>query len=354
LATLVSPNPNLAGTAQELIWLTQARWHGLGSTTTLKPTPPQIWNLTAAIATAALIKPESRFYESAQKSLKSWQAQLQDLTLLQAAWVVGEIPTLPTKQLALIQAQQIGPDRPRRKQAQTLISYWTVEAQRLEDRPVLVQAQKVAEKGTIQALKAAIAQVRQIGPKRPLRPEAQTLISTWTARIQTIEDQPILDRAWAMANQGNLTGAIQIATLIPPGRALYWQAQSVIGNWQAQIRAAEIARQRAAEEALRRKLELQAPQPAPTPSDETIPLDSANPALPFPSPVYPESSPAPEFSPSPSPYPSTQGYPSPASPTPIPSTPSVIVNPTYEPIPAPPPAAPPVYNPYEAAPPPSR
>lgn len=350
LAKLVSSNPNLAQTAQELLWLSQARQHALGSNTTMQPTLPQIWNLTAAIATAALIKPESRFYQQAQTALKDWQAQLQDLTLLQLAWIVGEVPTVLTKQLAQLQAQQIGRDRPRRAQAQTLIAYWETQAQKIEDRPYLIYARKVAEKGTIAALQAAISQARQIGPQRPLRPEAQTLISEWTYKIQAIEDQPILDRASATANQGNLRGAIQIAATVAPGRALYGQAQSLIGGWQAQIRAAELARQRAEQEALKQRMvpeELR--EPAPT-NNEGYPGGGSNSAPPYPRQFYPGSNPAPESPPvSPSPVP--EGRYSPATPAPFPS-PSIVIPSPYEPVPPPPDQVPsPGYAPYEPAPP---
>lgn len=350
LATLVSPNPNLAQTAQELLWLSQARRHAQGSNTTMKPTLPQIWNLTAAIATAALIKPESRFYEQAQTALKDWQAQFQDLALLQSAWVVGEVPTVFTKQLARVQAQQIGPDRPRRAQAQTLMAYWTTEAQKLEDRPYLLYARKVADKGTISALQAAIAAANKIGLKRPLRPEAQTLINDWTFKIQAIEDQPILDRASATANQGNLSGAIQIAATVAPGRALYGQAQSLIGEWQAQIRAAELARQRAEQEALKQRLvpeELRESGPA---RNQGYPADAPSSAQPYPEHSYPESNSAPEPAPAPPP-PASEGHRSPA-PTPFPS-PSVVIPAPYEPVPPPPGrSSSPGYAPYEPAPPP--
>ncbi|MGQ9869636.1 hypothetical protein [Leptodesmis sp.] len=272
------------------------------------------------------------------------------MTLLQSAWIVGEVPTLFTKQLAQLQAQQIGRDRPRRAQAQTLIAYWTAEAQKMEDRPYLIYAQKVAEKGTVAALQEAIAQARRIGLKRPLRPEAQTLIGTWTYKIQAIEDRPILDQASATANQGNLSGAIQILATIAPGRALYRQAQSLIGGWQAQIRAAELARQRAEQEALKRWMvpeELR--QSAPT-NDEGYPGDGSNSAPPYPERSYPGSSPVPETSPA-SPMPTPEGYYSPATPTPFPF-PSVVIPSPYEPVPPPPErVSSPGYAPYEPAPP---
>ncbi|NJP08685.1 MAG: hypothetical protein HC866_03730, partial [Leptolyngbyaceae cyanobacterium RU_5_1] len=244
------PNPKLAQTAQELIWLSQARKHALEGATTIKPTPPQLWQLIAAISTANLIQPTSRYYREAQANLKSWQAQLQDLTLLQLAYTTGEIQQTVALQFAMLQGQQVTSDRPRRAQAQTLIAYWHQEVRKLEDRPYLVFAKELAGKGTIPELRRAIDQAQLIGTERPSRNQAQTLIAGWIGQIQTLEDQPILDQAWSLANQGKLNEAIQVAAGIAPGRALYWQTQSAISEWQAQIRSTELAQQKARESAL--------------------------------------------------------------------------------------------------------
>lgn len=344
-ARLVLPNPNLAQTAQDLLWLSQARQHAIASTTTLKPTPPQLWNLSAAISTAYLIQPTSRYYALAQTNRKQWQAQFQDLTLLQLAWGIGETPQLLPKQFAIWQAQQITAARPRRAQAQTLVSYWQAETRKLEDQPYLTYAQQLAQAGSISALRSAIAQVALITPKRPLRQEAQTLIASWTLKIQTIEDQPLLDRAWAVANQGNLNGAIQVAAGVAPGRALYGQAQSAIAGWQASIRVAELARLRQ-QEALRKPLVRSA---EPTPRDQ----NSSNIGEPPNASSYsepPGTFTEPDFAPTPS-YPRIPTAPAPSYPSPSYSAP-----PVYEPMP---PSvivdtlpAPPAYQPYEPAPPP--
>ncbi len=336
LATPVLKNPNLAQTAQELLWLSQARHHALGSNTTLKPTLPQLWNLSAAIATIQLIPPESRYGAQAQSLLRQWQAQLQDLSLLQTAWALGSLPHAGPKQIAIWQAQQVTRDRPRRAQAQTLLSYWQVEIRRLQDQPYLAYARQLAATGKIPALEAAIAQAQLITPNRPSRPAAQTLIASWSQQIQAIMDRPILDQAWVIANQGNLAGAIQVASGIAPGRALYGEAQSAIGGWQASLQAAELARRREREAAQRRSQ----PSPDPTlfPESESGSEPPAPTADTFPSPEVPTT---------PAPAPSSL-YPPGTEPPPaqIPATP--LVEPPPPPVQPPPP---PYYQPYEPPPP---
>lgn len=341
LANPVLKNPNLTQTAQELLWLSQARKHAFASTTTLKPTLPQLWNLSAAISTVQLIPPNSRYSAQAQALLKNWQAQFQDLTLLQLAWGAGDIPQSVTKQLALWQAAQITRDRPRRAQAQTLMAYWRVEIRRLEDQPYLVYARQLAKPGTIPAFKAAIFQAKLISPLRPSRQEAQTYIADWTQSIQAIEDRPILDQAWTVANQGNLQEAIQIASSITVGRSLYGQAQAAIGNWQASIRAAELARIREREATLQRS---RTPDNSNSiPHDRAPNLDEPVSSDTFPK---PKSEPSPPHAYPPSIYPpGTEPPPSQIRPIP----PSV---PAYDPSPPTNPA--PLYQPYEPVPPPPR
>ncbi len=349
LAKRVAPNPTLTQTAQDLIWLAQARSHSLASRATLKPTLPQLWNLTAAIATAELLQPNSRYYPQAQANLKSWKAQLQDFSLLQLGWAVGSLQQPQALQLALWQGQQITSDRPRRAQAQTLVAYWQQELLKSEDLPYLAYARKLADKRSIPALQAAIAQAKVVQAGRPLRQEAQTLVAAWTGNIQTIQDQPTLDRAWALASQGDLDGAMQAAAGIAPNRSLYGQAQGAIGRWQAEIRAVELARIRAQEEALERSRRSLKETPVDQPDERSLsqPEDFAPNAenLPTEEPLTPEYSvTAPSRQPSAPRYSRPSPYPAPDSAPPPPA----------EPAPPPTEPAPPVYEPYEPAPPPVR
>lgn len=238
IGNLVASNPNLQGTGTDLAKLAQARKYAFNSSSNWTTTPKHLWNLMEAMALARQIQPTSKYYAQAQDSLKSWELQLQDLTKLHAAQVAADLGQKPMLKYAIAQAQQVEAGRPRRLQAQTLIAHWNREVERMEDEPHLVQARKLAQPGTVSSLKAAIAEASKVHLGRQLRPEAQGLIFSWHQDIQSIEDRPILNQAYTLARQGNLTGAIAQAGKIRSGRALYSEAQGAIASWQAEIRAA--------------------------------------------------------------------------------------------------------------------
>lgn len=226
---------------QDLMWFGNA--YKLASSSQLSsapssnwfPTPEQVWQLMEAVAALKQVKPDSPFYQQAQTTQQNFAAQLQDMIQLQSATLLAKLGQRSTLQLAIEQAQQVGIDRPRRLQAQTLLAHWTEEIERIEDQPYLDYAIALAEAGQIQDLKAAIAEASQIPQGRALRNTAQGWIATWTNRIEQIEDQPILNQAWALADAGQLGEAVEIAQTILRGRALYEEAQSAIYDWQAQI-----------------------------------------------------------------------------------------------------------------------
>ena len=199
------------------------------------PSSKQVWSLMEARAAIGKVKPNSPFYQQSQAMRQDLQAQLDDLTQLHYATLIAELGQHSTLNLAIDQARQITTDRPRRVQAQTLIAYWYDQIERLEDQPYLDRATALAKSGAIPDLQAAIAEASLIQQGRVLRKEAQGWIATWRDQIETIEDQPYLDRAWSFANAGNLGEAIEAAELIRPGRALYNDAQSAIYTWQAQL-----------------------------------------------------------------------------------------------------------------------
>jgi len=209
------------------------------------PSGKQVWNLMEAVAAIGKVKPDSPFYQQAQTMQKNLQVQLHDLTQLHYATLLAELGQQSTLDLAIDQARMITPDRPQRVQAQTLIAYWYDQIERVEDQPYLDRAIALAKSGAIPDLQAAIAEASLIPQGRILRQEAQGWIANWRDQIETIEDQPYLDRAWAFANEGNLAEAIDAADMIRPGRALYDDAQSAIYSWQAQlIRNQQIAEDR--------------------------------------------------------------------------------------------------------------
>jgi hypothetical protein len=269
LGERVGLNPNLKGTAGDLVKLAQARKRAFGSGAHWTVSPKHLWSLMEAIALAEQIQPESKYYAQAQTSIDSWQQQLQDLTTLQAAQVAADLGQRPMLEYAIAQAHQVEAGRPRRVQAQTLVAHWNQEIERIEDQPHLVHARKLAEPKTVIALKRAIAEASKVHLGRALRPEAQALIFVWNQDIQVIEDQPILNQARTLAQQGNLYGAIAQAGQIQSGRALYWEAQGAIANWQAEIRAAEAARRQRELDALKAAEAEAEAEETETPEEET-------------------------------------------------------------------------------------
>ena len=63
---------------------------------------------------------------------------------LQYANNLAQIGQEVTYRWAIGEAQKITQARPQRLQAQTLISHWEKEIQRIEDRPILTEAVQIA------------------------------------------------------------------------------------------------------------------------------------------------------------------------------------------------------------------
>lgn len=250
LSKRVSLNEKFAKEAQNLQWLSESRREAGRSLSTWAAKPDHTWQLIKAIAIASQIKSDSQFFPQAESSLQSWIVQLQDLSQLQIAQAVATIGTPAAYETAMAHAQLIPPEHQRRQQAQTLAAYWSDEIERREDRHHLVTAHRLAKAYTPKALQAAIAEASQIELGRALRIEAQTLIAEWRVQIQTIEDQPILIEATALARKNQWSEAIAVANRIQPDRALYAKAQSAVKDWEYQIYLTEEReRQRAAEAA---------------------------------------------------------------------------------------------------------
>ncbi|NJR40697.1 MAG: hypothetical protein HC781_20025 [Leptolyngbyaceae cyanobacterium CSU_1_4] len=242
LTLFIPPAGNPAPEVQDLVRFGNA-YKMVDSTESLwVPTGAQIWNLMEAIAAIKQVKSTSPFYPQAQAYLKDWQTSLKDMVQVKYATLAAGMGQHSTLKLAIAQAKQVPLGHVRRMQAQTLIAYWAEEVQRIEDEPLLVRAKDLAKSGKISDLKLAIAQARQIQLGRALRGSAQDWIATWRDQIEVLEDQPILTQARAFGRQGKLSEAIDAASRIKTKRALYPEAQAAILDWRAeQIRIAQIA-----------------------------------------------------------------------------------------------------------------
>ncbi len=231
IVQLVPPDFASTAEAKDLISFGHAQRLANSPCDQWAPSYGQVYNLIEAIQAMHRISPDSPFYISAQDSLSQWQKKLDDTVQLHYANSLANIGQELTYQWAIAEAEQITQERPQRVQAQTLVSHWSKEIQRLEDRPVLTEAVKLATLGGKPNLQAAIAQAAKVDQGRALRIEGQTYIAEWEDRIETIEDQPILDQAQRLANAGKLRDAIAEAGKVASDRALYASAQTTIKDW---------------------------------------------------------------------------------------------------------------------------
>ncbi|MFH7243914.1 MAG: hypothetical protein ACHWZW_13810 [Spirulina sp.] len=297
IGQVVARNPNRAKVAQELIWLSQGRKLARQSIGDWKVNPHQMATIYRAMLLVNRIASDSPYYPQAQSSLATWRTHLEGMGTLQLAQLAGGIHQADALKLAIRQAETIPPNHPRRMQAQTLLAHWRQDLERMEDAPYLAQAHQFAKANTPEGLRQAIASASQITSGRALRQEAQGWVYLWTQRLQTQEDQPVLDRAYALAEEGKLSQAVVEASTVLAGRALHDEAQAAITEWERAINRQEQARY----PVRRRAVAPLVTQPAPTPSATAQP----------PAPSVPRSAPA--ISPpavSSPPRPASQGRPS--------------------------------------------
>jgi hypothetical protein len=203
------------------------------------PTYGTILNLLEARSALQQISQASPFQAQAKARLDEWTQKLEDTQTLYVASLFAQLGHKPLYQMAIAKANQITTDRPQRLQAQTLISHWHKEIERLEDRPTLARAEQLATGGKIENYQAAIQAATQVELGRALRIEAQTKIAHWSNQIEMIEDRPFLDKALALANEGKLQQAIQAASQVKSDRALYPEAQRSVQEWTVSLQIAQ-------------------------------------------------------------------------------------------------------------------
>ncbi|MEB3291737.1 MAG: hypothetical protein VKJ24_01115 [Synechococcales bacterium] len=185
------------------------------------------------------IDPKSRFRKSADNLSPRLDLQVEDLFQIEIARTMASLGQVSALEGAIVQAQQVQTKRPLRLQAQTLIAQWQQDVERIEDRPILTQAEQLAKTGNLNQLRQAVQLIAQIQNNRAFYRDAQTNRNTWVAQIQIQEDRPILNEARSIAQGGQLGRAVQVASRIAAGRALYGEAQQEIANWADQLQAIE-------------------------------------------------------------------------------------------------------------------
>lgn len=193
--------------------------------------------LEAGILGLEQIDPSRPLHQTALAMRERWQLQVQDLRILSEARDLAQAGTIEQYSAAIAKAGEVPQNNPLWSQAQQEIGSWNRQIQVIEDRPILERAREIALPGDINSLSNAIIQARAIANNRVLYRDAQREIGDWQARIERMEDQPILDQAQALANLKDYSTAIETANQIPPGRALSGEASQNIRRWRRELRA---------------------------------------------------------------------------------------------------------------------
>lgn len=191
-------------------------------------------DLEEAILQAKRIKSDRPLYSRAQQLISQWQVEIQDVTRLGAAQNLAQSGTVSDLRSAIAEAQTIPSGNPKWDDAQGLIGDWASQIEVIEDSPYLDRAEQLAAGGDAVSLQAAINEASQIGSGRALYGKAQDRIATWVDQLQRMQDQPLLDRARQLAQQGDLASAIVTAEQIQSGRVLYDEAQSEVQSWRSE------------------------------------------------------------------------------------------------------------------------
>ena len=194
-----------------------------------------ITDLEAAIVQAQEINPNRPLYSKAQDLVANWTLEIQNVRQLARARELASAGQIPDLQAAIAEAELVGYNHPRGDDARSVIDKWTRQIQTMEDRPYLRDARALARRGDIRSLQLAIQRAERITEDRPLHDEANELIRTWSRRVESIQDQPYLNDAAQFAARGNLPAAIAAARQVGEGRVLYDDAQASIREWQDQI-----------------------------------------------------------------------------------------------------------------------
>ncbi|MFM7878044.1 MAG: chromosome segregation ATPase [Microcystis panniformis] len=193
--------------------------------------------LEAGILGLEQIDASRPLHQTALAMKERWQLQVQDFKILSEARDLAQAGTIEQYSAAIAKAGEVPRNNPLWSQAQQEIGSWNRQIQVIEDRPILERAREIAIPGDINSLSSAIIQARAIGKNRALYRDAQREIGDWQVRIERMEDQPILDQAQALANLKDYSTAIETANQIPPGRALSSEVSQNIRRWRRELRA---------------------------------------------------------------------------------------------------------------------
>lgn len=231
IARKIPPIPELQAEVDDFMVLGEAKRSAFIGT---------VAGLETAISQAQQIDASRENYNEAQQLIASWQLEIEDVSRLEKARNLASQGTVSDLTAAISEVELIPSSNPRGEEARQEMGRWRGQVETIEDRPYLERAEQIAISEDINSLQTAIAEVSQIRSGRALYPEARKKIRLWTAKIERIQDQPYLDQARVLADNGDLKTAISEAQKIAAsGRALSNEAQTAIDSWQDQIRSQE-------------------------------------------------------------------------------------------------------------------
>jgi soluble cytochrome b562 len=243
LATQIDPSTSVHGKSQDqrLKWEGQVQNWGQLAVAKWFAGLDQISGYHAGIDQANLITADQPRRVEAQTLIAFWNKQINtfpDRQFIARAKQMAVDNTIASLQSAIEEASKVLSGQPLRETAQALMVQWSDTVEKIQDQPILDEALALAKKGD---LNAAIQAAGKIKSDRALYRDAQAAVGDWVAQIQAVEDRPILSEAEALANEGRLSEAISRAANIDPSRALYSEAQSRIASWADKRRQIENA-----------------------------------------------------------------------------------------------------------------
>ena len=194
-----------------------------------------VFGLEEAIEEATKLKQNSEYYKLGQQLTRRWELEIEDVRHLSKARELARVGTIANLNKAITEARLIPSSNPRYNEARQEMTKWRRQVQTIEDQPILNRAREISYGNNVNAWRRAIAEINLISGDSPLYGEAQGYARTWRANIERVEDQPILDEADSFANINNYPAAIDAARKIKSSRALYPEAQNRIRLWQQEI-----------------------------------------------------------------------------------------------------------------------
>jgi hypothetical protein len=143
----------------------------------------------AAIAQAQKIGADRPTYSKAQQLIARWQTEKGDLAQLNRARELAQSTRPEDLQAAIDAASQVSSSNPKAKEARQLITQITSDIQNKEDRPLIEQADQIADRGDANSLQQAIDILSRISSQRSLGGEAADKRRQYAQQLQAIRDR---------------------------------------------------------------------------------------------------------------------------------------------------------------------